>query len=399
MQFLLQQGWGMLGLDSEFIRAGFASGVILSPRVYTPEQLERHSNEMRGLGATLLFDPQFYEPRTEREKLLSYPYWDGLNFDTATFDGSRVFQFCENVIEYQVNTLNVSHGVIPGRYTNSITEEWLEMQHDFAETAASLNLDIPLYASIALGPDVISNQEALYNLLDEITGYPVDGLYFVFRPSQDRFFVRDDGFLYNLLDAFLSLRLQKKDIILGYANQQSIIFAAAGVAKIASGNFRNTRHFNPEIFDEQDESVMQRGIWYYHPRSLSEFRVDSLRLAFRRGLRDLFGPTCDYCRELLDAQDPGSVRWGEREAFRHFLYELNQQWLGLDAANHSELIDRLRNVLSDATTSMNELRSRAFVLGERAFAECLDCTIGALEAFVEDRKDDIERIEAPEDTQ
>ena len=43
---------------------------------------------------------------------------------------------------------------------------------------------------------------------------------------------------------------------------------------------------------------------------------------------------------------------------------------------------------------MEELRARAFVLGERAFAQCIDATAGALEGFLTDRADDIERLGA-----
>ncbi len=73
MEFLLQQGWGMMGLDIEFIEKSLTSGVILSPRVYKMEQIERHAQEIKDLGAELLFDPQFYRPHTERKKLLSLP--------------------------------------------------------------------------------------------------------------------------------------------------------------------------------------------------------------------------------------------------------------------------------------------------------------------------------------
>jgi hypothetical protein len=392
MEFMLQQGWGMFGLDRDFINDRLASGVILSPRVYTPDQIEQHAQDLRKRGAIVIFDPQFYDPHTDREKLLSFPYWDGLEFDTSTFDNPMASEFCERVMCYQSRNLGVSEGVIPGRYTNSVNEEWLIMHHRFAETAAQLSLGIPIYSTVALGPDVIVSEENLSNVIDEVISYPVDGIYFIFRSPNDRFFISDEGILYNLLCALLSIRLSGKDIMIGYANQQSIIFGAAGVGRIASGNFRNTRQFNPEIFDEQGESVMQRGIWYYHPRSLSDFRVEALRLAFRRGLRELFGPPCDYCRDLLEAPDPGIVRWGEREAFRHFLFELGRQWIGLDRISINDVISRLRSILGEARVSIQELRSRAFVLGERSFEQSLSPTEGALEAFISDRQDDLQRL-------
>jgi hypothetical protein len=80
MRFLLQQGYGMLELAPEFIASHVESGIVLSPRSSKPEQLQRLASRVRRLGGTVLFDPQFYEPRTDHVRILSYPYWTGLDF-------------------------------------------------------------------------------------------------------------------------------------------------------------------------------------------------------------------------------------------------------------------------------------------------------------------------------
>ena len=392
MEFLLQQGWGMMKLDKEFVENDLASGVILSPRVYKLNQIENHSKEIKELGGDILFDPQFYQPHTEREKLLEFPYWEKLDFNTSTFDESTASSFCQSCIEYQVNTLGVSKILIPGRYSNSIDEYWLEMHHNFAETAHSLDIGVPTYSTIALGPDVILNDEVFNSVLDEVTAYPTDGIYFVFRHPQDNFLIQDENILYNLLNGLLSIRLSQKDIILGYSNQQSLIFAIAGVETMASGNFRNTRCFNPEIFDVQEETDQQRATWYYDANTLSEFRIASLSLAFRRGLQNYFGPVCEYCRPLLESGDPASVRWGEPAAFRHFLYELRRQWLELADESASSVIANSIGLIETANSNLNELVSRGFHLGERSFNQSVNPTFSALRAFTADRDSDIQRL-------
>lgn len=77
MRFLLQQGWGMMTLSNELLQAGVGSGIILSPRVSDPEQLARHADAVRQLGKQVLFDPQFYVPRTSHERIRQFPYWKG----------------------------------------------------------------------------------------------------------------------------------------------------------------------------------------------------------------------------------------------------------------------------------------------------------------------------------
>lgn len=391
MDFFLQQGWGMMELDKEFLKKDLASGVILTPRVHKPEQVERHSKEIRKLGGELLFDPQFYLPRTRREKLLTHSYWDDLNFDTSTFDEGNASKFCEDCVKHQ-RSLNVSKVLLPGRYSNSVDDSWLEMHHNFAEKASSLDIDVPIYSTIALGPDVISSDEAFSDIVDEVVNYPVDGIYFVFKHPNNNFLVEEELALYYLLNRFLDIRLSKKDIILGYSNQQSLIFAVAGVKNIASGNFRNTRHFDPSIFDVQEDEMRKRATWYYDANTLSEFRIESMSLAFRRNLQGYFGPVCEYCRPLLESADPASFRWSESLAFRHFLHEIRRQWLELESSSMDLVIEKVMDLINRANSILDQLSSRGFYTGNRSFKNTIDPTLSALKAFISDRGRDIKRL-------
>src|SRR4051794_13438055 len=88
------------------------------------------------------------------------------------------------------------------------------------------------------------------------------------------------------------LSLAGKEVIVGYANQQDLLFAGAGVKTIASGNFRNVRRFTPGTFEAQDEEEFQtRGVWFYDGGSLSVFQPQHLGVAYSLfNMRGLFGP-------------------------------------------------------------------------------------------------------------
>jgi len=229
MKLFLQQGWGMLALDAELLERRIASGVVLSPRISTPEQLERHSSEIRNLGGSVLFDPQFYVPRTEHARILQFPYWDGLSFDSDTFDDHSAADFCQRVIDYQRDVLDVDGVILPGAYTNAGDERWRIWQASFAEAGAEHCTDKPLYSTIAIGPDVVRNRHLMDSLIDEALNYPVGGFYVLLRPPNDSFLVADEDYLYAVLDGLLSLREAGKEVILGYANQQALLLAAVGV--------------------------------------------------------------------------------------------------------------------------------------------------------------------------
>lgn len=389
MLFLLQQGHGMLDLDKEFITDHPQSGVILSPRICTKEQVERHANDVLELGGELLFDPQFYEPRTNLDKLLTFPYWEGLNFDSADFIVNSAARFCERVISYQVENLNVSKVLIPGRFTNSADTYWRDLQGTFAESAAALNVGRHIYSTVAIGADVVVSGELFDNILDEVVSYPVNGIYIVVRPPRDSFLVDNDLFLYALLDGLLSISLSGKDVILGYANQQSLIYAAAGISTIASGNYRNVRHFNPDMF-YVDESDRRKKIWYYDSNTLSEYRPETLALAFRRGLGSYFGPACEHCESFLGSSASAPLR--EPQAFRHYLHEIHRQWLSFDTVPRNERLLSVTELLNSVQSRIAELNDRRFTFGDRAFNMAGDATISALSSFESDRGRDISTL-------
>src|SRR5699024_2037772 len=125
------------------------------------------------------------------------------------------------------------------------------------------------YLTIPLGPDIVKNKEPFEHLIGTLTQYEVEGYYFVFKSPND-FLIDDEDYLYSILDAFISLNLSNKKVIVGYANQQDLIFASCGVTGIATGNFRNVRTFDPNIFfdEDNDDGVRRRGTWYYDGNTL-----------------------------------------------------------------------------------------------------------------------------------
>lgn len=389
MLFLLQQGHGMMDLDKEFITDHPQSGVILSPRICTQDQIERHAGEVIELGGELLFDPQFYEPRTNLDRLLTFPYWDGLDFDSADFTVNSAARFCERVISFQVENLNVTKVIIPGRFTNSADTAWRELQGTFAESAAALNVNRHIYSTVAVGADVVTSGELFDNILDETVSYPVNGVYIVVRPPKDSFLIDNDLFLYALLDGLLSISLSGKDVILGYANQQSLIYAAAGISTIASGNYRNVRHFNPEMF-YVDESDKRKKTWFYDPQTLSEYRLENLALAFRRGFGNYFGPICEHCEPLISSS--AAAPWREPLAFRHYLHEIHRQWLSFDTVPRNERVLSVSELLNAVQSRISELNERRFSFGDRAFTNVIEATINAVTSFEGDRGRDISSL-------
>lgn len=387
--FLLQQGWGMLNLIIEFLNSHPNSGVIISPRVCEREQLERYLPSFTEIShSELFFDPHFYEPRTDLLRVLSYPYFEDFNFQTTNFDFTR---FCNRVIDYQVNTLNLTNIILPGRFTNSISDGWLTMQHDFAYIGNEHSEDHTVYSTIALGPDIILNPDHFNSIIDEVINYPVDGVYIVFEHPTNEYILNEE-FLYVLLDAMLSISLSNKKIIVGYSNHQSILFYAAGIDYLASGNYRNVRAFDHLNLTDRDDDNLRKGIWYFDGNTFGEYKIPSLGLAFRRHLRPHFGPITEFNRELLGSTNPASILWREPDAFNNYLDLLYKYSTDISTINKNQRGNYLLSFLIERRDVINILRDAGFNFGDRGFNNHIDVTIGALEAFLRDRQSDIQNL-------
>lgn len=392
MPFYLQQGHGMRSLQVEFVAQFPGTSVIMSPRCCTPDQAKRHAREISKAGGRVLFDPQFYDPHTPSERILTYPYWITCaeGFSTQDFQQDCVEDLCSRVVEYQTSELNVGEVILPGRYTNSPTENWLETQSAIANSVAAQHVGVPVYSTLALGPDVIAASENLDATIDEAIAWPTDGVYVVFRhPNSDRFLIADDLFLYNLLSALLSLQRAGKKVVLGYANQQMLIAAVVGIHGPATGNFRNVRQFNPDMFRPDEGESWSRAVWYYDSTGLSEFRTHAIALAYRRGMSGLFTSGSPFDEPLLSDPNPTSVRWGEREAFRHYLFCMRRQWTNLQSYRMCDRVNAVLDMLDGARRRMDALRERGFPLGERSFLSALEPSESAVNAIAHDRAYDL----------
>ncbi|MFA4907580.1 MAG: hypothetical protein WC602_04895 [archaeon] len=386
--FLLQQGWGMIDMIRVFLQRHPSTGVILSPRICEREQMEYYVPSYSDISGTkLLFDPHFYEPHTHLKRILSYPYYQDYNFQTQTFDTRR---FCENVISYQTNILGLDSIILPGRYVNSLTEPWLQMQHDFAHIGSSVDAQT-VYSTVAVGPDVIMNSDNFNTIIDEVVNYPVNGIYFVFEHLNNDFLLNEE-FLYIILDGLLSIVLSGKHVIVGYSNQQCIALVAAGVDCIASGNYRNVRAFDHLNSTDRDDTNLRKGLWYFDGNTFGEYKIPALSLAFRRDLKQYFGPSTQFATDLLESSVPTSIVWREPDAFRHY-FELMYQYCQIIFAIPKK--DRAQYILEffKQRERVNVvLKQRGFTFGDRGFDQAVLSTISALESFISDRKSELSSL-------
>ena len=385
----------MMSLNKEFAEKFDDLNVIMGPRAMNKgtdvERLERHARTLKEKGVSVLFDPQFYVPDSKLKKIKKYPYFNYKEYNPKDFNNNYAEDFLKSTIDYQLDKLDVNKLILPNIFINSITDDWYRMQEIFFNVILNDNINLEIYHTLALGPDIIKNKDVFDEMISKCINYPINGYYFVLKPPENSYLINDEEYIYSILDAFISLRNSDKDILLGFANQQSLIYASVGVNKIASGNYYNFRKFDPGTFMKDDRDTdPRRSDWYYDGNTLSEYKPQRLTLAYRRGLEKYFGPPSEYSKEFLESDRPSNYNWTTYNEFRHYLVTLRKQWLKFKLTPSKERIDKIIDFLEEKRSIMLELKDKNFKPGNKAFdEEIIDSNLSALEAIKYDRKYDI----------
>jgi len=291
MDLYLQFGHGMMEHCRHLVRSWAGGTVILSPRDLKREQLVKLSEEIRALqGGQVLLDPQFYVPRSDHHRLTAHDYWPDSYQTNGFFGGPGMQTMMSDVLQLN-RDLGCAAFVLPGLMATAIDDDWLATLRATAEHAATMNVGMPLYATVALSSDSVRNTAGIQEVLAEFETLEVAGAYLLFEHPNGDYIVQDPIWLANVLELAAGLRLLKKNVVVGYANHELLCLGAASVNAIASGTWMNVRAFSPDRFLAADEEdIKRKAVWYYAPSSLSEYKPPFLDMAQQRGVLASMAP-------------------------------------------------------------------------------------------------------------
>jgi len=273
--------------------------------------------------------------------------------------------------------------VLPGLMATVIDDDWLATLRATVEHAATMDVGMPVYATIALGSDSVRNIAGIQEVLAEFETLDVAGAYLLFEHPNGEYIVEDPIWLANMLELAAGLRLLKKTVVVGYANHELLCLGAASVNAIASGTWMNVRAFSPDRFLSADEEdIKRKAVWYYAASSLSEYKPAFLDMAQQRGVLASMAPPAaygsTYAAPLFSGLQPSSVGFGEPEAFRHYLQCMVHQARETRATTFDATLANYRQVLDAAERQAQMLASSGVLSQGRGFADAFDAVRSAL---------------------
>jgi hypothetical protein len=235
-----------------FERDSCGDGLILSPLHQAMGTVERLAASTR---AASIFDPQFYLPNSRKQKLLTYPFFpeqvDG-GFQTSTFV-AHVAEVAKSCVKFQVEQ-GFRKVVVPTRYLNQMYPDYFDQQNMFTVDAFMEHADNrPLCLSVALTSHMIQHADWRRRVLNWITSFPnVDEVYVMYQHERNTKQVQEAQFLSDCMTFCADIMNTGLALIVGYTNNEGLLYSATGDLTITMGAFENTRIFSVDKFLESE---------------------------------------------------------------------------------------------------------------------------------------------------
>lgn len=387
MRLYLQMGYGMMDHARTLVRKWRDTAVVLSPRDLTFAQMETVAASAIECGSTVLLDPQFYVPHSDHFRLTKHAFWP-TGFESGQFDRSASRQMIDVLWNEYCVPLSARSVLVPARLAISIDDIWLDLTYQLIDCAQEI---VPsgtaVYATIPLSADVVRDEASIHRLIEEIGAADVLGVYLIAEPPTGSYLVDDPLWLTNLLDLCAGLKLEGKEVIIGYTTHQDLLFAIAKVDAIASGTFMNVRRFPADKFwsPNPDGEQKRKSVWYYCPQALSEYQLSFLDIAHRAGVfPDMAAPTrygSEFADVLFRGAQPTTTEFNETLAHRHYLHCLWNQCSDVSGDNYDVTVAGVRMMLETAQ-ELTDRYSRLGIRGRgRDFSSVVDSTMSAVDHF------------------
>jgi hypothetical protein len=191
MKLYAQHGHAASDKMHKAVEGGYIDGVILSPRYLTPESANHLVEELRDLhgGIDVLFDPEFYAiryigtPNAQLRHLEEWPHFLPKRRNELLVGTSGVDAVLRAAYEVQAK-IGCTHLIAPSIYvTNSFDSIEAAIAISFVSrakpVATEMEIDLPVYATVAVGRDAIVDRHNYLSFLNAITGADPapDGVY------------------------------------------------------------------------------------------------------------------------------------------------------------------------------------------------------------------------------
>lgn len=384
MKLYLQMGHGMQNISKSLVKLWGGGDIVLSPVNMEQSKALIYAQSIRELNGKILFDPQLFSPRNGHAKLQQYDYWP-----QGTISDSSILNF----INRKLLKLNIDLGcdkiILPGGSIDESNFTKIYSQIIKSADYFRIETDKKLLATICLKSGAVRNLQFIEEIIEPLKKIDVDGYYLILEPSKGEYINTDNMWAMGMIKLIACLKLQHREVLVGYSSHQNLLLSLAKVDGICSGTYANTRAFQPKRFQLQnDKEVMKKSTWYYLPDAFTEYKATFLDVAKQRNFLNYFEPQSNYKNNysamLFSGALPSSTNYNETNSFYHYLFCLRKQCELMTKPSYDETYSTYEFLLNCANNKIKQIKSKGISGQNRDFEPGIETNRIAMVALDED---------------
>lgn len=249
--FLIQDGHQTHTRVAEAASSGHADGVIWSLGDQTPANLDAVVSASHMDDLVQAVDPQlFVAPLQDAnpKKLLDHGLFR-VPMVARDFAARHMVGLVDEILRFQAER-PVTHVLSPTVSVSSMGDRWAQIAADLADTSLANWVGggdaRPLYVSVAVQESLLSDDDNVDALLDELTSYDCPGFYLLFELDPDLDSAQAAAVFERALYVVYTLtELNDFTVWVGYAGLTGYVFRAVGATAFGAGWFRKQQWWSP----------------------------------------------------------------------------------------------------------------------------------------------------------
>jgi hypothetical protein len=248
-----------MGHDSENLvgvpeLSSFA-GAILSPVNYTFEEISQQVTAFgKKPGFDLLFDPQLYDPSSDRENLRKWRYFP-TELETADLSSLEWWSTVNSKLLQTVGELGCkglcSPAPIPRSYSSAYYDTMTAVASDLADAGRSSGIKV--VQTVLIDLEEIADPAKVMALSSIISRTTCAGIYLVFvGETEPRRELDDTESLKGAMRLVQQIEQTGIPVTVGFSSTDLLLWKSAGATNCATGKFFNLRRFTKSRFKEPE---------------------------------------------------------------------------------------------------------------------------------------------------
>jgi hypothetical protein len=262
-------------------------GAILSPVNYCEQEIIDIVNSQEERDEfEIIFDPQLYFPKTQRQILKGWSYFPS-DVDTADFSSQHWWEGLCHAISSTMNRIHpdfvCSPAIVPRSYTLEYYESLLQVTEMISAFMAPHKIRV--IQTLLVNLHDLAEYSKVMAIAAIVTRTTAERVYLILESNiNPRRELADPEELKGAILLINTLEKNGIKVTVSYCSSDLILWKHGGASSVASGKYFNLRRFTPSRWDEAEEGGGGQQAYWFEESLLAFLRASDVTRIERLGL-------------------------------------------------------------------------------------------------------------------